>query len=221
MASRPPAPEAGFAPLHQAAWYLRLHARMLAHGLPHYERAVEAHKRQLFGVLRGSVAEIGPGAGVNLTYYSPSVHWTGVEPNRFLHPLLERKAASAGLRAAQVTLGVAEALPFGSASLDAVTSTLVLCTVRDLRQALREVVRVLKPGGRFVFIEHVAEPEQRWRRAAQRLIRPLWEALFDGCQPHRDIGGALAAAGFAHIEASFFRAPLPLVGPHLAGYAVR
>lgn len=221
MACCPSLPEAGFAPLHHAAWYLRLHARMLAHGLPHYERAVAARKRQLFGPLRGNIAEIGPGAGVNMNYYSPAVQWTGVEPNPCLHPLLERKAAEAGLRGARIHLGVAEALPFAGASLDAVTSTLVLCTVRDPGKALREIGRVLKPGGRFVFIEHTAEPESRWRAVAQRLVRPLWEAVFDGCQPHRDIGAALAAAGFTRIEAAFFRAPLPLVGPHLAGYAVR
>jgi len=92
--------------------------------------------------------------------------------------------------------------------------------VEDLGAALREIRRVLKPGGRFVFIEHVAAPAGSWRRRLQRWVRPVWRALGDGCHPDRETLQAIRAAGFARVEAEEFLAPVGLVAPHIAGFAV-
>jgi len=105
------------------------------------------------------------------------------------------------------------------ASVDAVVSTLVLCSVDGHRDALAEILRVLRPGGRFVFIEHVGAPEGTWLRRLQRWIRPLWKPVADGCRPDRDTGDRILEAGFERVEMDRFRLPLPVVSPHVAGTA--
>jgi ubiquinone/menaquinone biosynthesis C-methylase UbiE len=168
--------------------------------------------------LSGVVVEIGPGAGANLPYLGSGVHWIGVEPNRYARPYLERAAGEAGVTH-EVREGNAERLPVDAASADAVIGTLVLCSVEDIDGALREIRRVLKPGGRYVFIEHVAAPDGTWRRRLQRWVRPLWRVIADGCRPDRETLRSIRAAGFAHVEAEEFLAPVGLVAPHIAGTA--
>ena len=199
-------------------WYKRLQVAMLATGCARYDRAVEPLKRELLAPLRGRVLEIGPGAGANLPYYAAGVTWIGVEPNPYAHDRLRREAERRGLRA-ELRAGVAERLPVEDASVDAVVSTLVLCTVGDVPGALAEVRRVLRPGGRFVFIEHVAAPPGTRTRRVQRLVKPAWRVLADGCHPDRDTAAAIERAGFARVELRRLRVPVPVVGPHVAGVA--
>lgn len=200
----------------------RVFAWCMARGGDAHDQLVEGRKRELLGGLRGEVLEIGPGAGVNLRYYAPEpeVHWIGVEPNPYMVRYLKDEAAHLG-RTVEVRQGSAEAIPAADESLDAVVSTLVLCSVSDLARTLREVRRVLRPGGRFVFIEHVAAPERTFAHRVQRGISPLWQFMADGCHPDRDIARAIESAGFreAHIER--FSVPAPIVAPHIAGYAVK
>lgn len=202
------------------SWLRRLHAWFLHVYADGYNAKVDARKRHLIGELRGAVLEIGPGSGANIGYFAPGIRWTGVEPNPMAHPYLLRKADAAGLDATLLT-GTAERLPVPDASQDAVVSTLVLCSVADPDRVLAEVRRVLRPGGRFVFIEHVgAEPgsgERRW----QRRVKPVWRRLGDGCEPDRDTAGRIRAAGFARVDIEPFRMPYPIVAPHIAGRAER
>jgi ubiquinone/menaquinone biosynthesis C-methylase UbiE len=201
------------------AWWF---AWLLSHGEGTDRSLYGERKRDLLGDLGGTVVEIGPGAGVNLPYYGGDVRWIGVEPNVHFHPRLRRKAQRLGLDAA-VHGGVAERLPLPDASADAVVSTLVLCSVDDPAAALAEVRRVLKPGGRFVFIEHVAAPGGSLLRRVQRWVRPAWGALADGCRPDRETGRVIASAGFAEVQIERFDAavPLPVVRPHIVGTARR
>ena len=200
--------------------YKRLVPWMLARGNRPYERWIAGRKRGLFGALRGVVVEIGPGAGANLPYLSGDLHWIGVEPNPYARPYLERAAREAGV-AYELREGDAERLPVDAASADAVIGTLVLCSVEDPAAALREIRRILKPGGRYVFIEHVAAPRGTWQRRLQRLVRTPWCIVADGCRPDRETLQAIRAAGFARVEAEEFLAPAGLVAPHIAGIAVQ
>lgn len=201
-----------------ARWF----AWLLAHGERLDRETYGNRKRDLLGSLTGTVVEIGPGAGVNLRYFDSSVRWVGVEPNVYFHERLRRKAGRLGLDA-EVHGGVVERLPLPDASADAVVSTLVLCSVDDVAAALTEVRRVLKPGGTFVFLEHVAAPEGSRLRRLQRWVRPAWGVIADGCRPDRETGGLIGAAGFEDVRIERFDAavPLPVVRPHIIGTARR
>ena len=207
-------------PLGAFTWYQRLHAWALSQGNARYDAAIGATKQALFGRLAGTVLEIGPGSGANLPYFGRDVRWIGIEPNPHARRRLADRAAAVGLQA-QVLDGVAERIPLPDASVDAVACSLVLCTVADPAAALQEVRRVLKPGGRFAFIEHVAAPQGSWLRRAQRVMRGPQALLGDGCRPDRDTRAALDAAGFAWVVTCDDRLPVPLVSPHLIGFAVR
>lgn len=206
-------------PLRLGGWYQRLFAAAMARGGRGHETLVAARKAALLAGLTGDVLEIGPGSGPNLAYYAPTIRWVGVEPNPYMHPYLRRSAARQGL-AVELRQGTAEALPVPDQSMDAVVSTLVLCSVHDQAQALAEVRRVLRPGGRFLFLEHVAAPTGSRLRRLQNLVRPLWQTLGDGCHPNRETWAAIQEAGFAQVQIEHFDLPIPLIPGHIAGYAV-
>ena len=203
-----------------AGWDKRFHAWMLSKGNARYERSVARHKQRLLGSLEGDLLEIGPGGGVNLAHFAPTVRWSGVEPNPFMHAYLRKKAHNLG-REVDLRLGRAEELEFPSQSFDAVVTTLVLCSVADQARVLEEINRVLRPGGRYVFIEHVVAGEGTFTRRAQRWIRPVWRVIGDGCSPELATWRAIEAAGFQHVEIEHFRVPFPIVGPHIAGSATK
>jgi SAM-dependent methyltransferase len=196
----------------------RLFAHTLAWGDEAQHRLYGARKRRLFAGLTGTVVEIGPGTGVNLPYLPDGIDWIGLEPNSHMHSHLHEHLAGRGLNA---TLRTRPAQDTGlpETSVDAVISTLVLCSVPDLRGTFAELRRILKPGGRLLFIEHVAAPHDSWLYAVQRGIRPVWRRLADGCHPDRDTGAALEAAGFSSVEYESFRTGLPVVSPHIMGMA--
>ena len=198
----------------------RFHAWLMARVSGRYERLVEDRKRRLLGAFDGLILEIGPGTGPNLRYYSGRARWIGVEPNPFMHAYLLR-AASRLSCAADIRLCRGETLPASDASVDAVVGTLVLCSVSDPAAVLREIVRVLKPGGRFVFVEHVAAPAGARLRSLQRIFRPLWSALGDGCRLDQDTAALIERAGFQEVFCEEFRLPLGLAAPQIAGFAVK
>lgn len=189
-----------------------------------FDRTLGAQKRRLFADLPDDVVELGSGPGTNMRYLRPGTRLTAVEPNPAMHPALTSAAAARGIDLTLLTLG-AEGIPLDDASTDAVVCTLVLCTVDDPHQVLAEVRRILRPGGRFVFLEHVAaDPaSHRLLAAQQRLLRRPWRWMFEGCELHRDTGALLAAAGFADLDirsATARPAVLP-VAPMVWGTATR
>lgn len=172
----------------------------------------EARRRALLSGLRGTILEIGAGTGANFGVLPAGIRWVGVEPARRRPP--------AGSRA--VLAAVGERLPLRNHCVDAVISTIVLCSVRDQRQVLAEVRRVLRPGGTFVFCEHVAAPARTWARARQRAVAPLSRRFDAGCQPGRETWRAIEDAGFARVELEWFTIPprWNVYSPRIAGRAV-
>ncbi len=161
-------------------------------------------KRELVGGLRGRVLEIGAGSGVNFGLLADDVTWTGLEPRR-------RRRAGSGKR--PVIDGVAEDVPLPDGSVDAVLATTVLCSVRSQEQTLAEVLRVLRPGGRFVFFEHVAAPVGTWQRRWQSLIAPCSRFADAGCDPSRETWTAVQRAGFGSLRLEWFaRGSWPFIG---------
>ncbi len=141
-------------------------------------------RRQLLSGARGAVLEIGAGTGLNLRHYPGGLEeLVLVEPGESMARRIDLTRAPDGVPA-RVVSAPAERLPFDDDSFDTVVSTLVLCTVVDPARSLAEVARVLRPGGRLLFCEHVGA-DSRWRRALQRRsVRP-WAAFADGCQCDR------------------------------------
>lgn len=178
-------------------------------------------KQSLFADLQGRVLEIGPGAGANLSYYPIDIDWIGIEPNSFMHSYLKQEAERLGLKNVELRLGCAEQLEVEDNSVDTVVGTHVLCSVTDLATTLQEIARVLKPGGRFLFIEHIAAEDGTWTRRVQDGIEPLWKTVFDNCHPNRETGIALERAGFDRVEFQRFSLSVPIVSPHLVGMAMK
>ncbi|MEH2287273.1 class I SAM-dependent methyltransferase [Nostoc sp.] len=185
-----------------------------------YDKIVSDRKRSLFANLQGEVLEIGPGIGANLSYYPKNIHWIGIESNLDTHSSLQKQAEKLSLNI-DLRIGNAEWLDAKDNSIDTVISTLVLCSVPNIDYTLQAILRVLKPGGRFLFIEHVASPQKSLLRQRQNTISPIGKAIGNGCHPDRETWIALGNAGFSNIHYERFDAQLPIVSPYIIGVATK
>lgn len=153
--------------------------------------------------LAGEVVEIGFGSGLNVPHYPPAVtRVDAVEPSDVGWRLAARRLAAATVPVERSGLD-GQALPFPDDRFDAAVSTWTLCTIPDVAAALREVRRVLRPGGTFHFLEHGLAPDpsvQRW----QRRLDPLQQRLFGGCHLTRPIAELVTGAGFTTTELDVF-----------------
>lgn len=175
-------------------------------------RGMAARRRALLRPLRGRVLEIGAGTGLNLPHYPSDLELVLTEPDRAMAARLRRRFG------VDVVPAPAEALPFEDASFDAVVSTLVLCTVDDPGAALAELRRVLRPGGRLVFIEHV-RASGRLACWQDRLVRP-WRRVAAGCRCNRPTLDTLRDAGLVVTARSEQWRGMPaLVRPLVVGEA--
>lgn len=185
------------------------------------EKAVLRGRREaLLSRLAGDVLEIGGGTGANLPFYGAGVEQLVItEPEEPMARRLERKLAGYSLPA-RVVRAPAEELPLGDASFDFVVSTLVLCTVDDPARALSEIYRVLKPGGRLVFLEHVRSDGPRLARWQDRL-HGVQVRVGHGCHCNRRTLENIERAGFSILELEHdrMRNVPPIVRPLIAGRA--
>ena len=202
--------------------YGRLFARWYDRALAETEAAgLAARRAALLAQARGRVLELGAGTGLNLAHYPAGVQLVLTEPEEPMLRRLRERAAAAG-HDAEVVAAPAERLPFADASFDTVVTTLTLCTVADLGAALREVRRVLVPGGRLLFLEHVRSGDPRLARR-QDLLRPVWKRVGHGCECNRETLAAIAAAPLEVRDVAHGRMPKApkIVRPTIDGVAVR
>jgi SAM-dependent methyltransferase len=189
------------------------------------QRGATEHRRRLLDGLSGTVLEIGAGHGLNFPHYPAEVtEVVALEPE----PTLRAQATEAARQALvpiRVVGGLAEPLPFEDESVDAVVTSLVLCSVPDQGRALAEIRRVLRPDGELRFYEHViprCQPKRVLLQVADH--SGLWPRIAGGCHPARDTGTAIERAGFdiEHSERLMFAVSRfqPSI-PHILGVARR
>ncbi len=178
-------------------------------------RPLEPVRERVVPRASGRVLEIGVGTGLNAARYDPAriVELVGIEPD----PHMLRRAAprfeAAPYPSRLLQVG-AEALPFDDTSFDEVVCTFTLCTIPEVERAVREMYRVLRPGGRLHFAEHTRS-DYRPMHALQRGLQPAWGLFAGGCQLARDPVALLEGAGFELVEVhGHGRGPLNVTPVH-------
>ncbi|HVA29427.1 MAG TPA: class I SAM-dependent methyltransferase [Candidatus Baltobacteraceae bacterium] len=152
----------------------------------------------LLGDISGEIVELGAGTGLNFPYYSKAAHVRAIEPNASMLANTSERSERASARIELLRGGddVLDAIAQGS--LDAVVATLVFCSVDDPKRTMQRVLRVLKPGGRFVTMEHVRDTAGwGW---LQSLLSPVWSRLCANCHLDRDMEHTIREAGFSNVE---------------------
>ncbi|MFN6569806.1 class I SAM-dependent methyltransferase [Dendronalium sp. ChiSLP03b] len=179
------------------------------------------YRQELLADVTGEVLEIGFGTGLNLAYYPCDIHKiTTVDVNPGMNALANKRISDSGITVEQLLLS-SENLPMADNTFDSVVSTWTLCSITNVQQALKEVYRVLKPGGRFFFVEHGLSNKlsvQVW----QHRLTPIQKVLADGCHLNRDIQ-KLVEQRFDHVELKRFTPEnLPDLMVHLyQGFATK
>lgn len=198
-----------------------------------YNEEMKSKKQELFSNLQKfvgpsgklSLLEIGCGSGANFKFYPPGCRVTCVDPNpNFEKFLIESIAKNQHLQFERFVVAAGENMhQVESGSMDVVVCTLVLCSVENQERILQEVCRVLRPGGAFYFMEHVAAERSTWYYFWQQVLDPTWNIIFDGCYLTRESWKTLERASFSKLELQHLHAPLSvkLVRPHIYGYAVK
>jgi ubiquinone/menaquinone biosynthesis C-methylase UbiE len=184
------------------------------------EAGLREMRRDLLAGASGRTLDVGAGTGANLGLFPEAVtELVLAEPDPHMLRRLDAKARDAGL-SAPVRAG-AEALPFEGSSFDTVVFTLVLCTVRDPAAAVAEAARVLKPGGRMLFLEHVRSESPGLAGWQDRLEAP-WRLFGDGCHCNRDTVATIEASPLEleQVERAQMPKAPPIVRPLVRGGAV-
>ena len=156
-------------------------------------------KSQLLAGVPPVLVELGPGAGANMRYLPRGTRLIAIEPNVHFHNILRRRAMQRGIELDLHGLA-GEALDLPDDSVDFVFSSLVLCSVSDPGSVAAEVLRVLKPGGRFACVEHVEAPAGTAMRSLQKTLAGPWKWIFEGCDLCRDTATTLRQAGFSEVH---------------------
>ncbi|KAE8783892.1 Methyltransferase-like protein 7B [Hordeum vulgare] len=230
-------------------WYEKLYATAMDKGMVSYEAEIAQYKSNLFSQLSvegKNILELGVGTGPNLKYYASAdgLNVIGVDPNMYMEEYSRAAATSAGLPSSNFTFrrGVGEALPAEDGSMDAVIGTLVLCSVKDTDMALREIKRVLKPGGLYLFIEHVAAAgvypsaavhsliscsfcppvDGSFLQFVQGALDPLQQFVADGCHLTRKTAENIEQAGFSSLSLNAVHlSSAYIISPHVYGVACK
>lgn len=185
--------------LEKQKWRSRFEAWLLDASADANHAVQGERKTAEIGSMSGTIVEFGPGTGVNMRYYARGVKVIAIEPNPVMHDRLLHHAAEhdvdVEIRALQ-----GESIDVDDGEADGVVGTLLLCGVEDPAMVINEAHRVLKPGGRYFFTEHVSAPDSTWTRRVQRAVRRPHGWLFNGCRTDQDTATILRESSFETVE---------------------
>jgi len=189
-------------------------------GDPLNHRIYAGIKHEWFSVLKGKVLDLGAGTGLNIHYAPAQVtSWIFAEPNLAFSSAIQEYAAKSNIPS-EIHPIDAHHITLPDNSVDSVLGTLILCSVEDPDRVLAEIKRILKPGGYFVFIEHVAS-DHLWTRRAQNGFNPISRRIADGCNCNRATRAVIESAGFEQVAIKEYHLrQMPVFHrPHIAGWA--
>ncbi|NXF91196.1 MET7A protein, partial [Eubucco bourcierii] len=215
------------------SFYKRVFPYVMAKVAPAYNHKVYKQKQELFSSLRRfagpsgqlRLLEIGTGTGTNFQFYPAGCRLTCTDPNpNFRMFLLRNLLQNQHLQLERLVVASGEDLhQVADGSMDVVVCTLVLCSVSSIRRVLQEVLRVLRQGGAFYFLEHVAADPCSWTYLWQQVCDPFWKYFGDGCCLSRETQEELEKTNFSELNLRHFHVPpcwIP-TSPHIIGYAVK
>ncbi len=188
------------------------------------EKCLKDWRKTLLQDLSGDVLELGCGTGANLSFYPQTIkHLVLAEPNSFMQQQLDLKLKNYPHLSTCILDCFAESIPVPDNSFDVVVSTLLLCSVKNPAIALSEIHRVLRPGGKLLFIEHVAANNNPVRLKWQKRIEPFWKIVQCGCHLTRDTEANILQAGFTlkTINRQSMRGVPAVARPSIWGAAVK
>jgi ubiquinone/menaquinone biosynthesis C-methylase UbiE len=163
------------------------------------EQINEGRKSILSRIKEEKVLEIGFGTAINLKFYPDNVkHIVGIDANEGMLKQAEKKIAETKIKV-EIIHQSSESLPFDDNSIDAVVSTYTLCSIKNVDSALKEIYRVLKPTGRYYFLEH-GLADKPFTQKLQHLLNPIQNIWADGCNLNRNMRRIIESAGFTIIE---------------------
>lgn len=168
-------------------------------------------RERVIGAAEGRVLEIGVGSGLNLPFYRPPVREVlALEPAAKLVAMAQN-ASRGTIMPVSFLEASAEAIPLGDHSVDTIVTTWTMCSIPHADMALAEIRRVLRPGGKLLFVEHGQAPDESVRRWQDRLT-PAWRAIAGGCHLNRPISAMIEGAGFRidRIETGYIPGPRPM-----------
>lgn len=175
------------------------------------QRNLAAYRARVVPAAQGRVLEIGIGSGFNLPYYGTAVEQViGLDPSPKLLAMA-REAARRTSIPLELIENSAEAMPLYNRSVDTVVTTWTMCSIPDVQRALGEMRRILKPGGRLLFVEHGRSSDVRVRRWQDRLT-PVWRRIGGGCHLNRAVSELIENGGFRieRLETGYMRGPKPM-----------
>lgn len=183
------------------------------------DKAVAVRRSELIPTATGSVVEVGIGSGLNLPFYSSAVkHLYGIDPSAELLSMARKKVDCLTFPV-KLLCQSAEQLPVDGGIIDTVVTTWTLCSIPNPLKALQEMKRVLKLGGRLLFVEHGFSPDPKVQ-AWQSRINPIWRRVAGGCNVNRKIDELIRSAGFniLQLQTSYLPGPRPMTYTY-EGYA--
>ncbi|XP_019647515.1 PREDICTED: methyltransferase-like protein 7A [Branchiostoma belcheri] len=211
--------------------YRKVYAYILSRIAKSYNKKMSPFKEKLFEDMKThhtgdlTVLEIGVGAGANFKFYPAGTSVIAVDPNPEFDKYLMKNAEEFGeVKLQDFVIAAGEEMAgVPDCSVDVAVCTLVMCSVADQVKVLAEIKRVLKPGGKFYYMEHVRAAPDTWAYSIQNWVDVVWPYLSDGCTVRSELWKHLDTAGFSQVDYQKFDAPIrmALIAPHLMGTATK